>query len=134
MVLIKRKEDVEEPREHPSGARVYELFGRQEHLGGSTKHSMVYCVAPPRSGGGRAHYHPEDEETFYILKGKARMILDGKEYLAGPGDAILLLPGETHQVFVEGDENLEMIAVCAPAWTPTSEVYVDEKKNGGIPG
>jgi len=103
------------------------MIGLPEQLGRATKHSFGYVVIPP-DGSSRLHYHPHAEETYYITKGKGRMIIDGVEYSVGPGDAILISPPEKHQIFCAGNEDLEFIVVCAPPWEASNSVYLDEQQ------
>jgi mannose-6-phosphate isomerase-like protein (cupin superfamily) len=125
-LLVTRKDKVEKPFVNPTGERLYEMIGRPEHLGGATKHSFGYAVIPLNCSS-RPHYHPYAEETYYILKGKGRMIIDEVQYNVGPGDAILISPPEKHQIFADSDEDLEFIVVCAPAWEPRNSVFLDEQ-------
>jgi mannose-6-phosphate isomerase-like protein (cupin superfamily) len=125
-LLVTRKDKVEKPFVNPTGERVYEMIGRPERLGGATKHSFGYAVIPPNCSS-RPHFHPNAEETYYILKGNGRMIIDGAKYNVRPGDAILILPPENHQIFTDGDEDLEFIVVCAPAWEPNNSMFLNEQ-------
>lgn len=125
-MLVARKDKVEKPFVTPTGERVYEMIGRPERLGRATKHSVGYAVIPPNCSS-RPHYHPYAEETYYILKGKGRMIVDGVQYNVGPGDAMLICPPEKHQIFTDGGDDLEFIVVCAPAWEPENSVFLDEQ-------
>jgi len=122
---ITRKEQIEKPFTTPTGERVYEMIGHPQNLGGSTGHSFGYVVIPPNSSS-RLHYHPNAEETYYIMKGKGRMTIDNAEYNVQPGDAILISPPEKHQIFCVGKDDLEFIVVCAPAWEASNSVYLDE--------
>lgn len=124
-MLITRKDKVEKPFENPTGERVYEMIGRPENLGGAIKHSFGHVVIPPNCSS-LLHYHPKAEETYYILNGKAKMLINDKEYIVHSGDAIFIRPPERHQIFTEGDEDLEFIVICAPAWEPTNSIYLDE--------
>jgi mannose-6-phosphate isomerase-like protein (cupin superfamily) len=36
-----------------------------------------------------------------MLKGQARMVIDGHEFTLSPGQSLLILPGEVHQIFNE---------------------------------
>jgi mannose-6-phosphate isomerase-like protein (cupin superfamily) len=101
------------------------MIGRPENLGGATKHSFGHVVIP-YGFASRHHYHPEAEETYAILKGKARMIIDDKEFFLSLGDVVFIKPPERHQIFTEEDANLEFLVVCAPAWEPTNSVFTDE--------
>jgi mannose-6-phosphate isomerase-like protein (cupin superfamily) len=114
---IVRKEEISEPFRAPLGEVIYEMIGRPEEVGGTTLHSFAYIVILPEFSS-QAHYHKISEETYYILKGKARMIIDDNEFTLSPGQACLLMPGEVHQIFNDEKEDLEFLAVCAPAWTP----------------
>ena len=120
---ITRKEYVKEPFVSPTGEKIFELVGSSEGAGGSVKHSLAYGVVPA-GGSSSLHYHPQDEETYYILKGTANMVIDSKEHQVGSGDAIFVQPMERHQIFATGSTDLEYIVVCAPAWQPSNSVYL----------
>lgn len=119
-----RKENIETPFESGTGERVYEMLGAPEHIGGAKHHSFSHVVIPAGCAS-RPHYHPVAEETYYILSGEGRMRVDDKELRLVPGDALLILPPEVHQIFNDTDSELEFIAVCAPAWEPSNSVYLD---------
>ena len=124
-MLINRKDRVTKPFVGPTGERVYELVGRSADTGRVTMHSFAHDVISP-GGYSKQHYHPEAEETYAILKGKGKMIIDGTAYLLAPGDILLVHPHERHQIFTEGNDDLEFYVVCAPAWEPTNSVYIDK--------
>jgi mannose-6-phosphate isomerase-like protein (cupin superfamily) len=125
-LLLTRKDKIENPFVSKSGERVYEMIGRPTRLGGATKHSFGYAVISPNRSS-ELHYHPDAEETYYIMKGTGRLVIDGTEYKVRQGDAILISPPEKHQIFCEGDDELEFIVVCAPAWEPNNSVYLQEE-------
>ena len=111
------KDEIKEPFRAPLGEQIFEMIGRPEALGGTTHHSLVHVVIPPRFSS-PAHHHEISEETYYVLKGEARMIIDDYELSLIPGQACLIMPGEIHQIFNDKDEDLEFLTVSAPAWTP----------------
>ena len=119
-----RKEDITRPFDSGHGEKVYEMLGAPEAIGGAVHHSFSHVVIAPGCAS-RPHYHPVAEETYYMLRGEARMLVDGKEIRLVPGDALLILPPEVHQIFNDTDADLEFIAVCAPAWEPSNSVYLD---------
>ena len=121
---LTRKEHIEIPFESNTGEKVYEMLGAPEAIGGATHHSFSHVVIPAGCTS-RPHYHPVAEETYYILSGEGRMVVDGKQMRLVPGDALLSLPPEVHQIFNDTDADLEFIAVCAPAWEPSNSVYLD---------
>ncbi len=101
---------------------IYELFGNS--AGGSRAHSLAQIVIPPGKASLK-HYHPVAEESYSILSGRARMEMDGETALLSPGDSIVIVPPQVHQVFNAGEDDLVMLVVCAPAWTPDISVFVD---------
>lgn len=121
---LTRKEHIEKPFENTTGERVYEMLGAPERIGGASFHSFSHVVIPAHCHS-RPHYHPVAEETYYILSGQGRMIVDDKELVLVPGDALLIQPPEVHQIFNDTEGDLEFIAVCAPPWTPDNSVYLD---------
>jgi mannose-6-phosphate isomerase-like protein (cupin superfamily) len=104
------------------GEVVYELIGRA--VGQPTEsHSLAHVKIPP----GKAslpHHHPLAEESYYILAGRGRMVLGDEETVVVPGQAVVIPPTQMHQVFNIGDTDLELLAICVPAWEPTNSVYM----------
>jgi len=110
------------PLRSKHGETVYELFGTA--AGGTQSHSLAQiAIAPGKAS--LKHYHPTAEESYYILSGKARMDMDGTSTTLGPGDSVVILPDHIHQIANAGDNDLVLLAICVPAWTPDNSVYVD---------
>ena len=120
---IASKQDVKHPIKSPLGEIIYELLGALERSGGAEAHSLALVVLPPGKSSAR-HYHNVSEESYYILRGAARMIIDEQTLYLSPGQACFIEPLERHQIFNDGDDDLEFLAVCAPAWTPDDSVFV----------
>ncbi len=108
--------------ESPHGEVVYELFGAA--AGGSLAHSLAQIVIPPGKASLK-HYHPIAEESYMILSGTGRLEIDGKASPMGPGDSAVILPNQVHQLWNTGAEDLVLLAVCVPPWTPDNSVYLD---------
>jgi mannose-6-phosphate isomerase-like protein (cupin superfamily) len=121
---IVSKGDIEKPIEAPLGELIYELVGSSEEAGRSSKHSLAYVVIP-KGDSSPTHKHKVSEETYYILKGKARMIIDSYKFTLLPGQACLIMPGEVHQIFNYEEEDLEFLAISAPAWTPEDSFEIE---------
>jgi mannose-6-phosphate isomerase-like protein (cupin superfamily) len=120
---IVRKEDVKKPVRNPLGEIIYEMIGAPEELGGTEKHSFVIVTIPPGKSSA-PHYHSISEETYYVLQGSARMVIDEKAFDLAAGQACLIEPLEKHQILNMGNEDLEFITVSAPAWTPDDSTFV----------
>ena len=114
--------DVQTPLRTPSGEVIYELVGAAPETGGVKRHSVAVVVLPPHKSSD-LHYHQVAEETYYMLHGTARMVIDGQVFPLHSGQACLIEPGERHQIFNDGDEELAFIAVCAPAWTADDSFF-----------
>ena len=123
MRLVKRA-DIEEPLQQPSGEIVYELIGAPPHLGGTASHSVAEIVIPPGKSS-LCHHHNTAEETFYVLRGRARLRVDDEELELSPGQACLIEPSEVHQIFNAGTDDLVFLAVSAPPWVPEDSVYAE---------
>ncbi len=120
---VARKGDVKEPLQNPSGEIIYELIGMSEAHGGTKKHSFAIVVLPPGRSSDK-HYHRVSEESYYILQGTARIEIDERIFALAPGEACLIVPLERHQIFNTGEDELEFIAISAPAWVQDDSVFV----------
>ena len=111
-----------EPLYTDHGEVVYELLGAA--AGGSQAHSLAQIVVPSGKASLK-HYHPQTEESYYILSGRGRLELDGQTVTLNPGDGIGILPNQVHQLFNDEADDLVILAVCVPPWTPDNSVYLD---------
>jgi len=105
------------PFQSVTGERIYEMVGSGNKVGRTVGHSIA-LVEIPSGKSSPAHFHKKSEETYYVLGGKGRMIIDGEERILEPGQMCPILPGQIHQIFTEGEEDLRFLVVCAPAWRP----------------
>ncbi len=121
MPHIRHKDDCT-PFISEHGEIVYELMGNS--AGGSTQHSLAHIELPPGKAS-RKHYHPEAEESYFILSGKAHLILDGEAYTLHAGQSVAITSGMVHQIFNDGTTPLHFLAVCVPSWTPENSIYLD---------
>lgn len=121
-------ENTGDPLRTPNGEVIWELVGH-EMPETTDRHSLAH-VKIPVGKFTLNHYHPVAEETYYILKGQGRMVLDGEESIIGPGDSVYIAPNQHHKLTVIGDEDLDLLAVCVPAWEPTNTVWLEEMKDG----
>lgn len=124
-MFINSKEQITSPLSQPLGESVFELVGNSPQSGSARLHSLAHILIPPGKCSSR-HYHKISEETYYILAGEGRMVMDGKETTLRPGQACLIRAPEVHQIFNDGTEDLEFLAVCAPAWSPEDSFPAEE--------
>jgi mannose-6-phosphate isomerase-like protein (cupin superfamily) len=71
---------------------------------------MNWCRMEPGKAF-RSHYHEDMEEVFLILKGQAKIRVDGKEAGIKQGEAVIIPPREIHEMENVGAEDLEYLAV-----------------------
>ena len=108
--------EIQNPLKNSQGETIYELVGNAARSGNATYHSLAVIVIPPGCSS-EPHFHKVGEETYYILSGIARMQINEKEFTLSTGQACLIQPYERHQITNSEDEDLQFIAICAPAWT-----------------
>jgi mannose-6-phosphate isomerase-like protein (cupin superfamily) len=59
----------------------------------------------------RAHYHEDMEEIFIILKGRAKILVQGKEAGIAEGEAVVIPPREVHEMKNVGEKDPEYLVV-----------------------
>jgi quercetin dioxygenase-like cupin family protein len=74
------------------------------------------------------HRHPEMNEILYILKGTAEQWVEDEMKILKPGDSVYIDPNLVHATFNAGEEDLEFLAVLAPA-TGYEGGTIDESGN-----
>ncbi len=120
--------DLSKPLRTPNGEIIYELIGRKV-AGTTDRHSLAYIVMPPGATSIK-HFHPSDEETYHILKGRAIMLLNDEATTVTPGHTIYIAPGKSHKITNVGEQDLEYLAVTVPAWHADSSVYLEKWEDG----
>lgn len=73
-----------------------------------------------------AHYHPKTEEIYYILAGHGSMRIGDEVRDVGPGDAIAIPPGATHQIENTGSVVLKFLCCCAPGYEHEDTVLLND--------
>jgi mannose-6-phosphate isomerase-like protein (cupin superfamily) len=123
MLIVNKAKPTGKPVVSPLGMVLYELIGRDPDHGGTEHHSLAIVQIPTGKASEPPHYHKLAEETYYVLTGEGRMVVENRPTQLKPGMACLILPGEVHQIFSEGKEGLEILVICAPAWRPDDSYY-----------
>ena len=103
-----RSESRQQMRGGKGEVRIQHLFEQGEYKG-HTRLMAKVTLAPGCSIG--SHEHKEEEELFYIKKGRGRVTEDGETRDVGPDDAILTGGGRSHAIENVGEEDLELLAV-----------------------
>lgn len=85
------------------------LFKKDELMEGRVQMINWAHLIPGKSF--RKHYHEEMEEIFIIVSGKAEIKVNEKKFTLSKGDAILMTPGERHEMFNIGVEPVDYVVV-----------------------
>jgi len=104
------------------GETIWELLGNK--AGVLDSHSIAR-VELKAKGSSAKHYHRVAEESYYILSGQARIVIDDEECTMMPGDVVAIPRMATHQIFNDTDELVIFLAVCSPPWTEDCSEFVD---------
>ena len=113
------------------GAVIRELASPQNSP--LTRHSLAEIRHPPGTAC-HEHHHTEAEEVYYVIEGRGRVRVDGEMRDIEPGDIVVLVPGQRHIVWQQGEGDLVMLVTCVPAYS-VKEVAFDEQPEGpgGLP-
>lgn len=65
----------------------------------------------------KPHDHPDHDSIVYVVSGKVRVTIAGREFIAGPGDAWYNEPGVTHHIeALEPTVSVEVKSPPIRAW------------------
>jgi mannose-6-phosphate isomerase-like protein (cupin superfamily) len=104
------------------GESVAEMVGLPTNESNGS-HSLAHIVIAPGKSCLK-HYHPECEESYYILSGKGEMIIEDESRTLQAGDCVFIPSKKWHQIINSSHtENLVFIAVCAKAWNLECSVF-----------
>ena len=65
------------------------------------------------------HIHPTQDEFIYLFEGRLDLVLDGRDFVATPGDVIRLPMGIPHGIFNKSDQTVK----CFFWVSPTRRLY-----------
>jgi quercetin dioxygenase-like cupin family protein len=92
-----------------------------------------FAVIETRGGRGHGspmHVHREASETFLVLEGELRVVVDGQEHLAGAGCAAVLPAGRPHGFVVTSDSARYLTLHHGPAFV---DFVIDAAEAVGAP-
>ncbi len=89
-----------------------------------TRHSLAEIRHPPGTAS-QEHYHTVAEEVYFVLEGRGGLRVGGETCSIGPGDVVVVLPGERHKVWQEGEGDLVLLVTCVPAYSVDEVVFTE---------
>ena len=91
---------------------------------GVTRHSVAEIRHPPGTAS-REHFHTEAEEVYVVTSGQGGVRVNGETCSIGPGDVVVITPGERHKVWQEGEGDLVLLVTCVPAYSVEEVVFTE---------
>ena len=85
----------------------------------------VMSIAPHSELGEEAHRNID--EILFVVKGKGKVILNGRTHQIRRHDAIFVASGEDHNLKNVGRKDLKLLCVCSP---PSSKISAGIHKSG----
>lgn len=65
----------------------------------------------------KPHAHPDHDSIVYVVSGRVRVTIDGREHIAGPGEAWYNEPGVIHHIeALEPTVSIEVKSPPIKAW------------------
>jgi mannose-6-phosphate isomerase-like protein (cupin superfamily) len=105
------------------GETIYEILGWA--VGNrSENHSVAHVVIAPGESSLR-HFHPQAQESYYILHGRAKIEVGTESSLMTQNQIVLIPPPQPHKIYNLGQEDLVFLAICVPAWEPSNTVWLE---------
>lgn len=90
----------------------------------NTENNSATLISQMPGEGNRLHYHPNWNEWWYIVKGKWKWEIEGKEYTVKKGDIVFMQKNKHHKITAVGDEPAIRLAISRdliPHLYPESE-------------
>jgi mannose-6-phosphate isomerase-like protein (cupin superfamily) len=84
----------------------------------------------PVGGGTIPHHHVQTEEIYYVLEGHGLMRVGQESAEVGPGDAIAIPPGISHQITNTRQSQLRFLCCCAPGYEHEDTILDAELSSG----
>lgn len=78
--------------------------------------SIIQERMPPGTKEAR-HFHNKAGQFFFVLRGAARIEMNGNQHQLLPQDGLEIPPETPHQIFNESNEDLEFLVVSCPTTT-----------------
>ena len=100
----------------PDGILVSPVTGERVAIVSETPELLVMDVEWPRPGQRAAeHVHPEMEERYEIVAGRAAFRIGGVESEAGPGETVVVPPGTPHLAWNPTEDAVRLRIEMRPA-------------------
>ena len=72
----------------------------------------LYCVGQGQSQ--KPHTHVDQDKIYYVLEGRGRFGVDGREESVSAGEAVVVAAGAEHGLINDGPDPLLVLVVVSP--------------------
>ena len=117
------KSNVKSPIITSHGEHIYELLGRTTDP--ISEQQSVALVLLDMNKSTLLHLHPQSEESYFIIKGEAKILLGEQESVIKENQLIYIPPGIPHKLYNTGVEVLQLLVICTPAWESSNTVWLE---------
>jgi mannose-6-phosphate isomerase-like protein (cupin superfamily) len=84
-------------------------------LAGTQRSQAAEMVLEPgRSTGGPDNRHARSDQWLYVVSGRGKAVVEGREVSLRAGSLLLIEAGEAHEISCDADEPLKTFSVYAP--------------------
>jgi mannose-6-phosphate isomerase-like protein (cupin superfamily) len=95
------------------GSEIRELLAHRNSI---VRNQTLAEARLPVGGSTAPHHHVKTEEIYYVVEGQGLMRIGEETAAVGPGDAIAIPPGASHQITNTGSGVLRFLCCCAPGY------------------
>jgi len=97
-------------------------FFRKVLFTGPNSQLVLMTLQPNEDIG--SEVHPDNDQFFRFEAGEGKVIIDGREYVVGDGDAVIVPAGAKHNVInTSATEMLKMYTIYSPAHHPAGTIH-----------
>ncbi len=106
MIIFKIKDFLELSRFEEDKTRRLTILSEKE---GAKKIGGIFVIVPPKTPAVKYHYHKERESLILIIKGKGKLVVEGKEYFVEEKELIYIPPMKKHKLENTGETELRYL-------------------------
>ena len=87
---------------------------RRKGICGEKMSALRIELAPDAVFDGKTHWH-DNEQMLVVVTGRVTLVIDGKDFEAGPGDLVFFPAGSRHAAIGTGPDGCTYYELFAPA-------------------
>ena len=76
--------------------------------------AATMTIQPGEATGGEDNLHPESDQWLFVISGKGKAVIEGRDVALEPGHLLLIEAGERHEIENDGEKPLATVNVYTP--------------------